>query len=123
MEQVQDASETPDDVDVHHGTRSTGDITDLGRREIARTVIVPVSDEYEVVQLLYSLETYKNNRGIKKYTLYIDKMYGDDKRTKSRVTEKRGSVNRRGIVMVKDSEVGQYCRDFAYSGNPAEYWK
>lgn len=123
MEQIEDAGERPEDVSVHHGTRSTGDITDLGRREIARTVIVPVSDEHEVVQLLYSLETYKNHRGIKKYTLYIDKMYGDDKRTKSRVTEKRGSVNRRGIVMVKDSEIGQYCKNFAYSGDPTQYWK
>jgi len=116
------SKEIPENVTVHHGSRTTGDITEEGRREIARSVLVPEED-YRVVQLLYSLETYKDNRGMKNYVLYVDKMYGDDKRTKSRVTEVKGSQDKRGIVRAEGSEIGQFCRRFTESGDPTQYWK
>lgn len=117
------SKDKPEQVEVHHGARTTGDITETGRREIARTVLVPEGEDYEMLQLLYSLETYKDNRAMKNYILYIDKQKGDDKRTKSRVTEVQCGVDRRGTVMAKGKEVGQFCRDFAESGDASQYWK
>jgi len=103
---------------VHYGLRNKNrDFKQEGRREIARAVIDYPSRERECIQLLFELETYRNNRSLKKYTLYINKVQGDDLRTKSRVTEKEVVEDERGLLTVVDGdelrELSQYCYEFS----------
>jgi hypothetical protein len=104
---------------VHYGLRNQdSDFKQEGRREIARAVLVHSNEDTESRQLLFELETYLNNRGLKEYTLYVYKMTGDDKRTKSRVTEKQVREDERGLLAVVDKgnlrELGQYTYEFSH---------
>jgi hypothetical protein len=103
---------------VHYGLRNKDrDFKQEGRREIARAVITYPNRERECIQLLFELETYRNNRDVKKYTLYINKVQGNDLRTKSRVTEKEVVEDERGLLTVVDKgdlrELSQYCYEFS----------
>ena len=121
-------------TETHYGLRSTKDaLSDEGRREVARAVLVPDDDELDSKQIIFELETYINNRGIKKFVLYIDKMNSDDRRTKTRITDETVNKTDDGLLFVKEkgskylegsirTELGQFCKNFSERAEEFVEW-